>query len=644
MSDTIDFQQGNDSGEVDSESISPYKDGESATETVFNRPLESLRSRTETLRVSINESKWVQDADRSLIHWTDNDATIQWDGSHIVLEGGSLYIASVLGPGESRDDDDLEGHGSTFPSRMAHGYLDFGTAEVQVISKLYQFEGGNEISVEVKGDEDLETLVKVDVEGHDVEDSSVQPGRDNVVVTYDASDPPSIQSVISAINNDVVANEIISVQLDSGDSSASVTDVEEIQLSGGLDGVFHQIPSGAVQGAPALQEGDCLAIWYESVKLRRESLEENSNHLLESSNLVNLSESPEKVANAVPLGRVLNGDFVWFSGFSMKEGYEYHDLGSNTAQQTTLESANFTTLTAEEVQSLSEQIDSQLGDHDTQLSNHDTQLGDHDTQLSNHDTQLGDHDTQLSNHDTELIDQLSFIENHVHDGGSGEFSVDQVNVEDLYFETGVINEVEVVNPDPDPDDPESFSIKWDLTHPDGLYLELDRFRSSTAFFGAQLATPLVLATEAKVNQLSHFGGGEIDVEDDIAVGPGNDLRNRMVPKCIGVVRWVDDGEDGEEPVMESQDSSGDYFVDVVMENESQAPDGVLLRNTFNTFSEGDILSVSVTSLGHDTVTHPTVTWSEFTSEPGFEIEVRTHITSTNQAKDDFTFQIYGKNK
>ena len=88
MSDTIDFQQGNDSGEVDSESISPYKDGESATETVFNRPLESLRSRTETLRVSINESKWVQDADRSLIHWTDNDATIQWDGSHIVLEGG----------------------------------------------------------------------------------------------------------------------------------------------------------------------------------------------------------------------------------------------------------------------------------------------------------------------------------------------------------------------------------------------------------------------------------------------------------------------------------------------------------------------------------------------------------------------------
>ena len=60
----IDFREGGDSGERDNpDAIERYNDGEPASETVFRRPPENLRSRTEILRTEGEDQKYLQDSD-----------------------------------------------------------------------------------------------------------------------------------------------------------------------------------------------------------------------------------------------------------------------------------------------------------------------------------------------------------------------------------------------------------------------------------------------------------------------------------------------------------------------------------------------------------------------------------------------------
>lgn len=412
MSDTVDFTRGNDTGEADAQSIAPVELGEDASPDVINRPTESLRNRTEVLRVAANTTHWVVDADRAAIVWLESGGEVTWGGTsanggtgQLSLSGGSLYTASLIGPGEPRGDADYEFSGTKFPSRRAHAVIDVDGNDVLLSADILQSEGANEITFEMVGDVDASTTV-VTVLGKDVDNPAVQPGRVNIRVVYDASSPPTITNVINAVHNYSPSGSLVTMKVLSGAGAASVVDVAKVKLQGGLDGVFHQITPGVLSGAPELHEGDCLAIWYDTVELRRESVEETGNHLLEASNLVNLTDSPDKAANAVPLGRVINGDFVWLNNHAMAPGVPHQYFAYTSAAQISLDTSAFTELTGTNVQDV--------------IANADEILEDHETRITTNGEGVTDNASEIA-----VVDDFS--RNHVHDGAGGALSVDKVD-------------------------------------------------------------------------------------------------------------------------------------------------------------------------------------------------------------------------
>lgn len=403
MSDNIDFKKGADTGEVDEESISPIKFAEPAVPASFNRPVEALRNRTEVLRVEANESRWVRDADRASTVWLEEGGKITWEGTstgRLSLSGGSLYIASLLGPGASRDSA-YEFSGAKFPSRRAHAYLAFSDGVVlRVRSNRLQVEGGNEISIEFKESGELSDGHLITVTGTPDVDSAVQPGRDNILVWLGYNSASTYNAIISDLMNTSSTASLVTVDLYEGDGSESAKEVEQTYLKGGLDGVYHQVPPSALDPELDLQEGDCLAIWYDSVKLRRESVEHlGDNHILESSNLVNLSKSPEKAANALPVGRVLNGRFVWFDGTVLEPGKELERLDYVLATQVVFDDSSVSHIEGDDIQALLEDADAKFSTLQGEVDGHESTLNAHATTLGEHETRLDGHDTTLATHE-----------------------------------------------------------------------------------------------------------------------------------------------------------------------------------------------------------------------------------------------------
>lgn len=86
---SIDFKHAGDSGErEDPDAIERYDDGEPASETVFRRPVENLRYRSELLRTEGEDDKYLQDSDMRWVISAGNDVgsasgslmpTVTWD-------------------------------------------------------------------------------------------------------------------------------------------------------------------------------------------------------------------------------------------------------------------------------------------------------------------------------------------------------------------------------------------------------------------------------------------------------------------------------------------------------------------------------------------------------------------------------------
>lgn len=335
MSNTIDFKRGHDTGEADPASIAPIKNGEPGTQATFNRPLEVLRNRTEVLRISANEQEWVLDSDRGA-HITLEGGTLTWNGPPNgraeLAAPASLVVSSWVNPGTTRGNTWQEGNGTRFPSRLAYTVVDDGGVPahhaIRFVSKKYQYEGGNTLRIEVRG-VPASGAVTVNVVGTStVLDPSTQPGLRKITVTYDPTLGTTIAAVLIAINADPVASSLVTATYIETDlvgfpDTDPMYDVAPAPLSGSLDGVFHQISSGVLSAFfnahsdNALREGDTLAIWYETLADRRQSIEETGKHLLQVGNLVNLSREPDKAAGCLPVARVVAGELVFQTGLSL---------------------------------------------------------------------------------------------------------------------------------------------------------------------------------------------------------------------------------------------------------------------------------------------------------------------------------------
>lgn len=336
MTEQIDFVSPNDSGEADDDSIQPYNNGDDWSATSLQRPVENLRVRTDTLRGEATSSRWTRMLDRATLMSVVGAAGITWGGTvanagtgALVLGAStSLRVSPFVTPGSARAGAVNEGVGVVYPTRYAIAELTDGVdQEIRVLSAKQAWEGGNNITITIT-DVPSSGAISVDVTGNGaVTDPGVLPAADDVVVTYDSALGHSIDAVITAINANPAANALVTLtHIGTGSDADPMYDVTETPLSGGFDGVYHQISAVnlaaffATTTENLLNEGDVLAIWYASDALRRQSTEESGNEDIPAASIVNLSAEPSKAPFSVVLGKVVEDAFVLATGAVLTKG------------------------------------------------------------------------------------------------------------------------------------------------------------------------------------------------------------------------------------------------------------------------------------------------------------------------------------
>jgi len=148
----IDFTTANDSGYNTNDSIQPVADGEFANQTVFRRPSENLRVRTEKLRKYFQEAELVSRFyDRLQLNASNNAAKIKLYGT----SGAYKFLLSVNG--EEPSDVNLEFSG-LMPSsvKYAETWVNYGPSQDMqqfiVRTQIAADSGGNNIFFQIVSD------------------------------------------------------------------------------------------------------------------------------------------------------------------------------------------------------------------------------------------------------------------------------------------------------------------------------------------------------------------------------------------------------------------------------------------------------------------------------------------------------------
>ena len=388
MKHLLPFEGGADTGEATTDSIVPVVNGEDIAIATVNRPTEVLRARTETLRAEAGYTAWARDADRALTYHLEG-GTLTWTGAadpldvnygasyptytkgRLVLSAAAkMLVAPMFGPGTARGEQapslsDIEDQVSVdWPSRFA--YASAGTAAdgIDFVSARHVFDGGNNITVtasSLSGN----GPVQVTVTGNGaVSDYGVQPGQDDIVVVFDPLDAANtIQHVVDAINAHPVASQLVTADLWDGANGASLAYAFSVELTNGLDSVVHEINdvnlAGFFNNDPdnLLREGDVLAIAYETIRVRRRSVEATGDHVVQAIQLINMTVERERAVNALPIGRVVDNVFVLTTGASMVVDSPRDNFYGGIAADVSVDDTNFDVVVGTNVQAALDSID-----------------------------------------------------------------------------------------------------------------------------------------------------------------------------------------------------------------------------------------------------------------------------------------------
>lgn len=199
---SIDFKKsGADTGYNNDDSIEPVENAEKANQTVFQRPSENLRGRTEDIRRAVDEIDAVVSSDRGLTIMSDPVMTVTWNG---VSAGGGdgeftisddILLIPIVNPADESSDNNIWG-------RL--NYDEGGSEYFSVRSKLrIGNEGGNTLRFEIF----KETGVNppnptVTVVGSKDGAGNFEPGAGPVLVRVQIADNNSHQwsDVVTAID------------------------------------------------------------------------------------------------------------------------------------------------------------------------------------------------------------------------------------------------------------------------------------------------------------------------------------------------------------------------------------------------------------------------------------------------------------
>lgn len=337
----VDFLTSADSGENNSSSIQPVTDGEKMNQTPLRRPSEALRKRTEVLRAAAVDSAFLQNADRTLL--IGGPGKVTWPGSTTAAKTGIpvlsdvLWILPMLTPGFAQTQ-------PLPPVASAYGTLHLKRASdnlnsILVTSQRRSYAAGDQINITVSAGGVYSCAL-------DVEDTGTYRRTIKIV----AAPTTTLGDVITSLNAltppapDNTA--LVTAVLENGALSGNtILDTQARQfVSGNYDGEGHTITPANLASffttnpTEALAEGDTLCVQFAmlndtaSTGGRRQAIPENTNTTITAAMFFNSRVHPEKLVNALPICKVVNGVLLFGTGAAVQPGDVLVDLnGASTA-------------------------------------------------------------------------------------------------------------------------------------------------------------------------------------------------------------------------------------------------------------------------------------------------------------------------
>jgi hypothetical protein len=332
----VDFSSNvNDSDQNNAASIQPIVNGEGVDQTVLQRPSENLRQRTEALRNADSDTLYLRDADRALI--ITGPGAVTWPGSTTAAQTGipvltnTLYVLPMLTPGFAQTP-------PVPPVASAFGVIHLKRASdsmdsILVTSMRRSYAGGDQINI---------TVTPGAVFSCTLEASSGLQRTIKIVATG----ATQLSTVITALNGLLPSapdnTQLVNAALEGGalGTDLLLTSQAKQYMVGNYDGEGHAITPANLAafftGNPgsALAEGDTLCVQYDMVTDtastggRRQAIPENSNTVVPVGAFFNSRVNPEKLVNALPLCKVVNGALVFGTGCEVPQGATAFGLAS----------------------------------------------------------------------------------------------------------------------------------------------------------------------------------------------------------------------------------------------------------------------------------------------------------------------------
>lgn len=366
--ENVSLEQGSDTGQADTASIQPIAPAEVIWEGVTNRPLENLRARTEILRRYVQSVLYYLDYDRQLLLRSNAvfKLTEPTPGNYeLAMVGDDLWVYPTLTPG--RNSGGRVRGGRVFVAGLPYSGTPLVndlilTASAQYTGQRGYFDGddfasvnsltlgANRIRVDLVKDPALATNV--------VQFAFTEAPKTKITIRYGTNGgATSLAALIAAINADLTSQGTYGVAnfLRASTTAGTPAAVFPTPFTGGVvqgayDAEAHQVTAAQLAAFFAatesgiqvnqLQEGEALAIGYPKGPVeagvptprggRRQSLWDlpvdrlggvstNTTPLVGWS-LFSTGREPEKIPGAVPIGKIINGEFVFVDGTRLGVG------------------------------------------------------------------------------------------------------------------------------------------------------------------------------------------------------------------------------------------------------------------------------------------------------------------------------------
>lgn len=387
--ETIDLRQGSDDGTDSDDSVQPLANNEKVWPVNTNRPVGHLRRRSEVFRRAIEDLLYFADYDRAFVLRASSAFTFSEPASGtyaLALASGDLWIYPAATPGRQSGGRPEGGRVFCENPSASNAWTPYsGTPAVDDLiltaHRLYTGQRGYadcDSYVDTPGGRSIgadrvfvDLVADSGVAGGTVTATITQQPRTKIRIVYGTSGTPTtLAQLIAFINADRTSQGTYGVADYLRASSTGTTTNPPVAFSGGqvqgaYDAEAHQVTKAqldaffAVQVSGAyvnrLREGEGLAIAYPYGPVERGTVSPDGGRRqaiwdlptdrtgTRSQNttpatgyaLFSTGREPEKIPGSIPIGKVVNGEFVFIDGTRVGVG-ETLELGDSRALRAAL--------------------------------------------------------------------------------------------------------------------------------------------------------------------------------------------------------------------------------------------------------------------------------------------------------------------